>query len=75
MGGKLSQGKLEGTAVTCPRHGSQFDLTDGRVVRWLKESGLVYSVAPDPVASSVFSDSVSPGVTIDLYHLRGWNGF
>lgn len=41
MGGKLVQGKLEGTIVTCPRHGSQFDLTDGRVVRWLKGSGLV----------------------------------
>jgi len=41
MGGKLSQGKLEGTVVTCPRHGSQFDLSDGRAVRWLKGSGLV----------------------------------
>ncbi len=40
MRGKLSQGNLEGTIVTCPRHGSQFDLTDGRVVRWLKGSGL-----------------------------------
>ena len=36
MKGKLPQGKLAGTVVTCPRHGSQFDLTDGRVVRWLK---------------------------------------
>ena len=36
MRGKLSQGKLEGTVVTCPRHGSQFDLHDGKVVRWLK---------------------------------------
>ena len=36
MRGKLSQGKLEGTVVTCPRHGSQFDLRDGKVVRWLK---------------------------------------
>lgn len=35
MGGKLSQGKLEGTTVTCPLHGSQFDLTSGQVVRWL----------------------------------------
>jgi len=41
MGGKLSKGKLEGTVVTCPLHGSQFDLTDGHVVRWLKGSGLV----------------------------------
>ena len=41
LGGKLSQGKLEGTVVTCPRHGSQFDLTDGRVVRWTNWSGLI----------------------------------
>ena len=40
MGGNLAQGKLEGTVVTCPRHGSQFDLSSGRVVRWLKGSGL-----------------------------------
>jgi 3-phenylpropionate/trans-cinnamate dioxygenase ferredoxin subunit len=44
MGGNLSQGKLEGTVVTCPRHGSQFDLQDGRVVRWLKGSGIVSSI-------------------------------
>jgi len=36
MKGDLSQGKLEGTVVTCPRHGSQFDVSSGRVVRWLK---------------------------------------
>ncbi len=41
MGGKLSQGKLAGMVVTCPRHGSQFDLKDGHVVRWLKGSGLM----------------------------------
>jgi 3-phenylpropionate/trans-cinnamate dioxygenase ferredoxin subunit len=45
MSGKLSQGKLEGTIVTCPRHGSQFDLRDGRVVRWLKSSGLISKVS------------------------------
>jgi len=36
MKGDLSQGKLEGTIVTCPVHGSQFDIIDGQVVRWLK---------------------------------------
>ena len=41
MGGKLSEGKLEGTIVTCPRHGSQFSLSNGQVVRWMKGSGLV----------------------------------
>jgi 3-phenylpropionate/trans-cinnamate dioxygenase ferredoxin subunit len=55
MGGRLSQGKLEGTVVTCPRHGSQFDLRDGKVVRWLK--GGVSSIAgkllksPRPIAT------------------------
>jgi 3-phenylpropionate/trans-cinnamate dioxygenase ferredoxin subunit len=44
MGGNLSQGKLEGTVVTCPRHSSQFDLKDGRVVRWLKGSGVASSM-------------------------------
>ena len=36
MNGDLSQGTLEGTVVTCPRHGSQFDISNGQVVRWLK---------------------------------------
>ncbi len=36
MKGDLSQGKLEGTIVTCPVHGSQFGLSSGQVVRWLK---------------------------------------
>ena len=43
MGGVLSEGKLEGTVVTCPRHGSQFDLRDGRVIRWTKWTGIVAS--------------------------------
>jgi 3-phenylpropionate/trans-cinnamate dioxygenase ferredoxin component len=34
MGGNLSKGKLEGTIVTCPLHGSQYDLKDGHVIRW-----------------------------------------
>ena len=56
MGGTLSQGKLEGTVVTCPRHGSQFDLKDGRVVRWLKGSGLISTIgktlkSPRPVTT------------------------
>jgi 3-phenylpropionate/trans-cinnamate dioxygenase ferredoxin subunit len=44
MGGELSEGKLEGTVITCPRHGSQFELRDGKVVRWLKGSGLSSAV-------------------------------
>jgi 3-phenylpropionate/trans-cinnamate dioxygenase ferredoxin component len=44
MGGDLWQGKLEGTIVTCPRHHSQFDLTDGRVIRWTDWSGIKLSI-------------------------------
>ncbi|MFC2018350.1 Rieske (2Fe-2S) protein [Chloroflexota bacterium] len=44
MGGDLSHGRLDGTVVTCPRHGSQFDLTDGRVMRWLGASGVISKV-------------------------------
>jgi 3-phenylpropionate/trans-cinnamate dioxygenase ferredoxin subunit len=44
FGGNLSRGTLEGTVVTCPLHGSQFDLTDGHVVRWLKGSGVLSAV-------------------------------
>jgi 3-phenylpropionate/trans-cinnamate dioxygenase ferredoxin component len=51
MGGDLSSGTLEDVVITCPRHGSQFDVTDGRNVRWMKGSGLV-SAALKSVSSS-----------------------
>lgn len=31
-GGPLGQGQLEGTVVTCPWHGWQFDVTTGRAM-------------------------------------------
>src|SRR5437867_3612040 len=31
-GGPLSEGDLEGTVITCPLHGAQFDVTSGEVV-------------------------------------------
>ncbi len=42
--GRLDEGELEGTIVTCPRHGSQFDLADGSVVRWTDFDGVVKSL-------------------------------
>jgi 3-phenylpropionate/trans-cinnamate dioxygenase ferredoxin component len=44
MGGDLSLGKLDGTVITCPRHGSQFDVKNGQNLRWMKGSGLAYSL-------------------------------
>jgi 3-phenylpropionate/trans-cinnamate dioxygenase ferredoxin subunit len=43
----LSRGKLEGTIITCPSHGTQFDVTNGQVVRWLKGYGPLSSVSDE----------------------------
>ena len=44
MGARLVEGTLNGTIITCPRHGSQFDVRDGSVVRWTNWPGVVASV-------------------------------
>ncbi|MGC9333050.1 MAG: Rieske (2Fe-2S) protein [Anaerolineae bacterium] len=36
LGGSLAKGKLEGSIVTCPRHGAQFDVKTGQSVREAK---------------------------------------
>ena len=41
LGGNLSMGHLDGTVVTCPRHASQFDLVDGKVLRWTNWTGVM----------------------------------
>jgi 3-phenylpropionate/trans-cinnamate dioxygenase ferredoxin subunit len=56
MAGRLARGELEGTVVTCPRHGSRFDVTDGHVVRWLSGGGLLSRIgaalkSPRPLAT------------------------
>jgi 3-phenylpropionate/trans-cinnamate dioxygenase ferredoxin component len=43
--GHLARGVLEGSVVTCPLHHSQFDLSDGRVLRWTDWKGATLSVA------------------------------
>jgi 3-phenylpropionate/trans-cinnamate dioxygenase ferredoxin subunit len=43
--GNLTKGALDGTVLTCPVHHSQFDLTDGHVVRWTDWKGAVLSVS------------------------------
>jgi 3-phenylpropionate/trans-cinnamate dioxygenase ferredoxin component len=40
MGGFLPDGTLDGTVITCPRHHSQFDLRDGRNLRWTDWEGI-----------------------------------
>ncbi len=43
--GPLGKGRLEGTTLTCPWHGSQFDVTSGKLVRWVQEPVLMRLLA------------------------------
>ncbi len=38
---QLGKGSLEGTALTCPWHGSQFEVTTGKLLRWVQEPFLM----------------------------------
>lgn len=64
LGGHLPQGVLDGSIVTCPRHGSQFDLTDGRVVRWTHFTGTALTMvelAKHPRPLRVYASAVEDG--------------
>jgi 3-phenylpropionate/trans-cinnamate dioxygenase ferredoxin subunit len=45
LGGKLANGTLKGTVVTCPLHGSQFDLKNGEVIKWTNWTGLISRIS------------------------------
>jgi 3-phenylpropionate/trans-cinnamate dioxygenase ferredoxin component len=71
LGGNLSQGKLEGTVVTCPRHGSQFDLSNGHVVRWTSWTGLLGSankaiLPPRPLKTYAVTIKEDRSVSIEI---------
>lgn len=67
--GHLARGTLEGTTLTCPVHHSQFDIADGRVLRWTDFEGAIKTVAeiarhPRPLrtyASMVEGDTIYVG--------------
>ncbi len=42
---RLGKGTLEGTTLTCPWHGSQFDVTSGELLRWVQEPALMRVLA------------------------------
>jgi nitrite reductase/ring-hydroxylating ferredoxin subunit len=42
---RLGKGTLEGTTLTCPWHGSQFDVTSGKLLRWVQEPTLMRVLA------------------------------
>jgi len=46
LGGHLARGTLNEFVVTCPLHGSQFDVRDGRNIAWITQiSGLARKLA------------------------------
>ncbi len=45
MRGHLARGRLDGSVITCPVHGSQFNITDGHVDRWTNWPAPVLAVA------------------------------
>lgn len=45
LGGDLSNGKLDGTIITCPRHGSQFDITSGKIIKWTNWPGPIRTLS------------------------------
>lgn len=64
LGGHLAEGVLAGAIVTCPRHHSQFDLTDGRVVRWTDFTGATLTMvelAKHPRPLRVYETTVEDG--------------
>ena len=48
LGGALSKGSLDGTLVTCPRHGAQFDVTTGQAVGEAKIAFMKMKVKDEP---------------------------
>ncbi len=62
MGGSLSDGRIEGTAIVCPRHGAAYDILTGEVVKDAKIlfiTSKVHSVTTYPVkveATELFID-------------------
>ena len=47
LNAKLSEGTLDKTIVTCPRHLSKFDVTTGRVISGTRSNLLTYNVKVD----------------------------
>jgi len=60
LGGNLAAGQLDGTVITCPLHGSRFDIRDGRVIRWTKGAGLM----------TALSKVLRPARRLKVYNVR-----
>jgi nitrite reductase (NADH) small subunit len=65
----LSRGRLEGECLTCPGHGSQFNVRDGNAVKWIgrKPSFLSSLLDGKPKTLKRYTVSVEAGaVYVDV---------
>lgn len=65
MNGELVHGSLEGTTITCPVHGSQFDAKTGEVIRWTSFTGILLATARrlrPPRNLKTYQTSIQEGV-------------
>lgn len=63
--GELSNGKLDGSTVTCPKHGAQFNVISGEVLRGPAEDPLqTYAVIVEGDVGRVEPTAVSVGMAV-----------
>lgn len=63
MGGSLASGKLNGSVVTCPKHGAMFDVKTGQPCGDAKMAFIKIKVKPEECyAIKVQGDSILVGV-------------
>ncbi len=65
MHGHLAEGSLNGTIITCPVHGSQFDAKTGKVIRWTNFSGFALAAAKKlrhPRDLQTYQTSIKDGI-------------
>lgn len=58
MKGDLSKGKLEGKIITCPRHGSRFDITTGESISGPKMGFLKLKTGSEPSYEVKIEDGI-----------------
>lgn len=71
MSADLSRGRLEGSVLICPLHGSRFDVRDGHVLAWIDRlPGLIKAAAKTlkkPTPARTYPISVRDGMlSVDI---------
>ncbi|HSW36080.1 MAG TPA: Rieske (2Fe-2S) protein [Candidatus Limnocylindrales bacterium] len=61
LGCFLAEGTLAKTIITCPCHGSSFDVTDGHLVRWISKW---------PKAISVITQKIGLARSLKVYRVE-----